>query len=47
MPRYVKLTRAALRALTPGQRLTEHGIEAERLASGDMRWGRFTHRAAD
>lgn len=36
--RFTKLDSRLLRALGPGQRVTEHGITAERLANGDMRW---------
>ncbi len=35
---FVKLDRAALRKLAPGQKITEHGIGFERLASGDGLW---------
>jgi integrase len=37
--RFQRLTRPAVRALEPGQKLHEHGITAERLASGDVRYG--------
>ncbi|MBV9842393.1 MAG: phage integrase family protein [Sphingomonadaceae bacterium] len=36
--RFTKLTRPAVRALELGQKLAEHGIIAERLASGDIRY---------
>ncbi len=36
--RFIKLTRPAVRALQPGQKITEHGIEALREANGDLRW---------
>jgi integrase len=49
--RFLKLDRAGLRKLAAGESLTEHGITAERLASGDLRWsvnvmvdGRRIHR---
>src|SRR5262249_25178541 len=32
---FLKLTRAQLRSLKPGERITEHGVTFERLASGD------------
>jgi len=35
---YQKLTRARIKAILPGGKLTEGGITAERLASGDLRW---------
>lgn len=38
MPRFVKLTRQAIRLLQPGHRLIEHGLCAERLANQDVRW---------
>lgn len=34
--RYQRLTRPAVRALQPDQRLTEHGISVERLSNGDV-----------
>lgn len=36
--RFTHLTRAAIRALDPGEKITEHGITAERLAGGDVRY---------
>jgi integrase len=49
--RFIRLSRDAVRKLKPGQRINEHGIVAERLASGDVRWsigvmigGRRVHR---
>lgn len=36
--RFAKLSAPALRKLQPGQRVTERGITAERLPSGDLRW---------
>lgn len=36
--RFQRLTRPAIRALEPGQRINEHGITAERLANGDCRY---------
>lgn len=36
--RFQKLTRPAIRALSGGDKLHEHGITAERLASGDIRF---------
>jgi integrase len=39
MKRFTKLTRSAIRALTPGKAITEHGITAERLPNGDTRYG--------
>ena len=35
--RFFRLTRPAIRRLKPGDRITEHGITAERLADGDTR----------
>jgi hypothetical protein len=32
---FIKLTRARMRALQPGERCTEQGITFERLANGD------------
>jgi hypothetical protein len=32
---FLRLTRAALRSMKPGERVTEHGITFERLANGD------------
>src|SRR5215471_15763438 len=50
--RFARLTRPAIRQLEPGQSIGEHGIVAERLASGDVRFsvnvmvdGRRVHRA--
>src|SRR5882724_2469252 len=34
--RFDKLTRPAIRGLKPGKQITEHGITAERLRSGDV-----------
>jgi integrase len=49
--RFARLTRPAVRALEPGERLHEHGITAERLRNGDVRYsvnvmvdGRRIHR---
>lgn len=36
--RFQRLTRPALRNLTAGQRINEHGIVAERLSNGDVRF---------
>lgn len=36
--KFSRLTRPAIRQLEPGQRIHEHGITAERLASGDVRY---------
>ena len=36
--RYARLTRPAIRSLKPGERITEHGITAERLSDGDVRY---------
>ncbi len=36
--RFAHLTRPNIRALKPGQRVTEHGITAERLGDGDTRY---------
>lgn len=36
--RFARLTRPAVRALEPGQSISEHGITAERLRSGDVRY---------
>lgn len=36
--RFVRLDRASIRRLKPGQKLTEHGITAERLSNGDIRY---------
>lgn len=38
MSSYSRLTRPGLRALRPGQSLSEHGITYTRLANGDGRW---------
>lgn len=50
--RFAKLDRAALRKLGAGESVNEHGITAERLADGDLRWsvnvmvdGQRIHRA--
>lgn len=49
--RFAKLDRPALRKLAAGEKITEHGITAERVAAGDLRWsvnvmvdGRRIHR---
>ena len=49
--RFIKFDRLALRRLRPGEKITEHGITAERLADGDLRYtinimvdGRRVHR---
>lgn len=36
--RFQRLTRPAIRAMDPGQRIHEHGISAERLTTGDVRY---------
>ncbi len=36
--RFIRLTRPAVRALAIGERIAEHGILAERLKSGDVRY---------
>lgn len=36
--RFVRLTRPSIRRLKPGERITEHGITAERLADSDIRY---------
>jgi len=36
--KFSRLTRPAVRALEPGQRLNEHGITAERVRNGDVRY---------
>jgi hypothetical protein len=36
--RFNRLTRPAMRALEPGQKINEHGIAAERLGNGDLRY---------
>ena len=36
--RFQRLTRPAVRAMQPGERLHEHAITAEKLASGDVRY---------
>lgn len=36
--RFTKLDGRSLRALSPGKRVTEHGITAEMLANCDLRW---------
>jgi integrase len=50
--RFARLTREAVRKLKPGQAANEHGIRAERLANGDIKWsvnimvdGQRVHRA--
>ncbi|HEX8577971.1 MAG TPA: tyrosine-type recombinase/integrase [Allosphingosinicella sp.] len=37
--KFQKLTRDGVRALQPGEKIHEHGIYAQRLASGDVRFG--------
>jgi len=36
--RFSRLDRPAVRKLKPGEKITEHGIIAERLANGDVRY---------
>ena len=36
--RFSRLDRPAIRRLRPGERITEHGIIAEQLANGDLRY---------
>ena len=36
--RFIRLTRPNIRRLKPGETITEHGITAERLPSGDVRY---------
>lgn len=36
--RFSRLTRPNIRALQPGERIAEHGIKAERLADGDVKY---------
>lgn len=36
--KFSRLTRPAIRTLAPGESLTEHGIKAERLRNGDVRY---------
>ena len=36
--RFSRLDRPGIRRLTAGQKITEHGITAERLADGDTRY---------
>lgn len=36
--KFSRLTRPAIRSLAPGQRINEHGITAERLRNGDVRY---------
>lgn len=36
--RFNRLTRPAIRALSPGEKLIEHGVTAERLQNGDIRY---------
>jgi hypothetical protein len=36
--RFARLTRPAIRALQPSERLAEHGITAERHTNGDLRF---------
>jgi len=36
--KFSRLTRPAIRALEPGQRINEHGIVADRLTNGDLRY---------
>ena len=49
--KYTRLSRDNVRKLKPGRAIAEHGIAAEKLASGDVRWsinlmvsGRRIHR---
>ena len=49
--RFIKFDSLALRRLRPGEKITEHGITAERQADGDLRYtinimvdGRRVHR---
>ncbi len=35
---FARLTRDAIRRLKPGEKITEHGITAERLKDGDVRY---------
>src|SRR5262249_26561678 len=50
--RFSRLSRNNVRKLKPGQAINEHGIRAERLATGDIKWsvnimvdGQRVHRA--
>jgi integrase len=36
--KFARLTRPNIRALKPGEKITEHGITAERLADGDLKY---------
>ncbi len=36
--RFSRLTRPNIRALKPGEKITEHGITGERLKDGDVRY---------
>src|SRR5262245_49372139 len=36
--RFMRLERAAIRKLQAGEKIMEHGITAERLSDGDLRW---------
>ena len=36
--RFIRLTRSSIRALPIGDKLTEHGVTAERLKDGDVRY---------
>ncbi len=36
--RFSRLTRKNIRQLQPGEKITEHGITAERLGEGDLRY---------
>jgi len=36
--RFERLTRPAIRAMAIGERIAEHGIAAERLKNGDVRY---------
>ncbi len=38
MPRFTRLSRPAIRKLQAGERITEHGITAEGLKDGDVRY---------
>jgi hypothetical protein len=37
-PKFSKLDRLNIRKLHVGEKIAEHGIIAERMASGDVRW---------
>ncbi len=36
--RFQRLTRPAVRAMQPGERINEHGVGAERQSNGDTRY---------